>query len=241
MIIYPAIDLRKSQCVRLYQGNYAAETIYSDDPLAMANKFIQSGAKWIHVVDLDAAANPEKNQVSMVVDIIRKSGVNIQTGGGIRDASQIEFLLQQGASRVIIGSMAVQEIEKVKEWISEFGPEKIVLALDVMVQKNAWMVTFNAWKNMSEYTLFDLLEDYISSGLKHVLCTNIVRDGTLIGPDFNLYSELLARFPMLSLQASGGIQCLRDIQALRAQGLAGAIVGRALYENKINLNEAISW
>lgn len=240
MIIYPAIDIRKLKCVRLYQGDYMRETIYNIDPLAMAKQFYDEGATWIHIVDLDGADSPKHNQLALISEIIKNTDIKVQTGGGIRSKEQIETLLNIGAERVIIGSMAVQNPNEVSKWLTYFGADRIVLALDVIYNSNNQpMVTSNAWKNISEYSLFDMIANYEFYGLKNILCTNISLDGTLNGPDHNLYSQVMMKFPDLCLQASGGIHSLNDIKLLRQQGLSGAIVGRALYENKFTLSEVL--
>lgn len=241
MIIYPAIDIKNAQCVRLYQGDFARETIYSDDPIAIAAKFAAQGATWLHIVDLSGADDPSQNQLSLISDIIKETSIKIQTGGGIRTKKQVEALLNIGAERVIIGSMAVKQSKEVLSWISDFGADRIVLALDVIYNHdNQPMITSNAWKNISEYSLFEMIQYYESSGLKHVLCTNISLDGTLSGPDYKLYNQLITKFPNLCSQASGGIHEINDITLLQELGLSGAIVGRALYENKFTLSEVLA-
>jgi len=241
MIIYPAIDLRGGKCVRLWQGDYARETIYSSDPLLMAKKFVTEGADWLHVVDLDAAKNPEQSQASLIAGLIKVSGAQIQIGGGIRTKEQVQELLEQGASRVVIGSMAVNDPEEVARWFELFGSESLALSLDVIDDENKQpMVVTNAWQNITKYSLFELVEYYQSEGLQHVLCTNIMLDGTLNGPDCFLYEKLLKHFPQLNLQASGGVRSLSDIKLLREKSLGGVIIGRALYENKFTLQEVLS-
>lgn len=241
MIIYPAIDIKNSKCVRLYQGDYARETIYSNNPIAMAKKFADEGADWIHMVDLDGAEDPDLNQLSLLADIIKETSIKIQTGGGIRTKNQVESLLNMGAKRVVIGSMAVKKPDEVLAWLSDFGSDHLVLALDVIYNSNRQpMITSNAWKKISEYSLVEMIQYYESSGLKHVLCTNISLDGTLNGPDYELYHHVMKKFPFLNLQASGGIHSINDIKLLQKQGLSGAIIGRALYENKFTLPEVLS-
>ncbi len=241
MNIYPAIDLRHGQCVRLYQGNYQRETIYNDDPFSVAKQFVSDGAIWLHIVDLDGAKDHEKNQASLIAELIKANNVKVQTGGGIRAQSQIANLLEQGAERVIIGSMAVKKRKEVSEWFKYFGAERLVLALDVIVNANKQpMVSVNAWQNISEYSLYDLIDFYQTVGLTHLLCTNIALDGTLNGPDYGLYDAIIERYPFLMLQASGGIQSLLDITMLNEKRLDGAIIGRALYEKKFTLREVFS-
>ncbi len=241
MIIYPAIDLRKGKCIRLYQGDYQRATIYSADPLSMAKAFVADGASWLHIIDLDGAKDPDQSQVGCISELIKANKVNVQTGGGIRSKSQVKHLLEQGAARVIVGSMAVRNQTEVAEWFKYFGAERLVLALDVKLnEKNQPMIAINAWQNISDYSLYDLIDYYKTVGLTHLLCTNIVLDGTLNGPDFQLYDTLLQRFPFLTLQASGGIHSLSDISTLREKKLGGAIIGRALYEEKFTLREVLS-
>lgn len=241
MIIYPAIDLRKGKCVRLYQGDYAQETIYHDDFFTKAKSFVNEGAKWLHIVDLDGAKNPAQSQTAKIIELIKQIQINVQTGGGIRTKEQIKNLLDQGAARVILGSIAVLEPNETALWFDYFGAERLVLALDIIFNKNnEAMVTTNAWQNTSHYKLNDLIRYYRPFGLKHVLCTNIALDGTLNGPDDDLYQTLLNQFPFLQLQASGGIHTLSDVYNLRKKNLSGAIIGRALYENKLNLREVLS-
>jgi phosphoribosylformimino-5-aminoimidazole carboxamide ribotide isomerase len=225
----------------LYQGDFARATIYSVDPIVTAKKFAADGANWIHIVDLDGAQDPDINQLSLISDIIKETSIKIQTGGGIRTKNQVESLLNIGAERVVIGSMAVEKPDEVLAWLSDFGSDRLVLALDVIYNSNNQpMITSNAWKNISEYSLFEMIQYYESSGLKHVLCTNISLDGTLSGPDYKLYNQLMKKFPLLNIQASGGIQSINDIKLLQKQGLSGVIVGRALYENKFTLPEVLA-
>ena len=241
MIIYPAMDLRQGQCIRLYQGDYERETVYSLDPFHIANHFIEEGADWLHLIDLDGAKDSDKNQSELIFQLIKESGVKVQTGGGVRYKSQIKNLLEQGAARVIIGSMAVTHQQEVATWFTYFGSDKLVLALDVRLNENKQpMITINAWQTISPYSLYELIEYYKTVGLVHLLCTNITLDGTLNGPDDMLYETLLQKFPFLELQASGGIASLKDITKLREKKLSGAIIGRALYEKKFTMREVLA-
>jgi len=241
MNIYPAIDIKNGQCVRLYQGDYQRETIYHGDPLVMAKKFMHEGAKWLHLVDLDGAKNPQNNQSALIKKIITTLDVNVQTGGGIRTQSHIKNLLEQGAKRVIIGSMAVTHSADVLSWFKYFGAERLVLALDIVINEyQCPIVTTHAWQKISTYSLYDLIDFYHPAGLQHLLCTNITLDGTLSGPDYTLYDSLLHIYPFLKLQASGGIQSLSDITMLNEKRLSGAVIGRALYEKRFTLQEVLS-
>lgn len=241
MIIYPAIDCRNGQCVRLYQGNYQQQTTYDNDPYAQVAKFSAEGATWLHIVDLDGAKNPQQSQHAFIAELITASSLNIQVGGGIRSGDHITQLLNSGARRVIIGSLAVTAPEQVYEWLHYFGCERIVLAFDVVYQHSQNpMITTNAWQTITQTSLFEMLKFYQSAALKHVICTDISRDGTLTGPNNRLYKTIMAKFPDLQLQASGGIHALSDIQFLKQAHMPGVIIGRALYENKFTLAEALA-
>jgi phosphoribosylformimino-5-aminoimidazole carboxamide ribotide isomerase len=240
MIIYPAIDLRRGHCVRLSQGRFDAETVYGDDPVAVAKGYATQGAKWMHVVDLDGALDASKRQFDLVTPIIQESGLRVQCGGGIRAKSDVAGLLAAGAERVVIGSLCVKEPETVRAWIEEFGAEKIVVALDVRVDDNGVArVSIAGWQQDSKSELDDMLLEVLPTGEGHLLCTDIARDGMLKGPNVALYSRLRQKFPALQIQASGGVSSLEDLAWLRGIGVAGAIVGRALYERKFTLKEAL--
>lgn len=241
MIIYPAIDLRRGHCVRLSQGRFDAETVYDADPCAVARDFAAQGATWMHVVDLDGALDSSKRQFDIVSDIIRESGLRVQTGGGIRVKSDVYKLLAAGAARVVVGSLCVKEPAIVRGWIEEFGVEQIVPALDVRVDANGIAhLSIAGWQEDSSRVLEDAIRDLFPSGQGHLLCTDISRDGMLLGPNFELYASLHREFPSLQLQASGGVSSLEDLRKLRTLGAAGAITGRALYERKFNLKEALA-
>jgi phosphoribosylformimino-5-aminoimidazole carboxamide ribotide isomerase len=239
MQIYPAIDLYNGKCVRLYQGQFNQQTVY-DEPIKVAARYSTQGANWLHVIDLDAAKDSNKNQLTLVKQLITINALNIQYGGGIRTAKQIENLLNLKLTRVILGSMAVKNPKLVADWFKVFGAEKIVLALDIKNKADKSYVATEGWQKLSNTTLFDLLDYYVDAGLKHLLCTDISRDGTLSGPNIELYSKILQKFPSLQLQASGGISSLKDIKELKKINVSGVIIGRALYEKKFNLTEALA-
>jgi len=241
MIIYPAIDLRSGRVVRLNEGRFDQETAYGDNPLAVARGFAAAGALWLHLVDLDGAKDPARRQTALVEKLAHESGLLVQTGGGIRDESQVEALLKAGAQRVIIGSLAVKNPGLVRGWLKHFGAGRIVLAPDVRLEADGTArVAAAGWQESTRLTLDDFLADYLAAGLVHVLCTDISRDGRLTGPNAPLYRRLVEGFPALQIQASGGVSSLDDLRELQAAGAAGAIVGRALYENKFTLAEALA-
>ncbi len=241
MIIYPAIDLRGGRVVRLTEGKFDQEKTYGDDPLAVAKDFAASGATWLHVVDLDGAKDPTKRQTALVEQIARGSRLRMQTGGGIRDESQIAALLAAGAQRVIVGSVAVKQPALVHDWLKKFGSEKIILSPDVRLEADGTpRVAAAGWQESTGVALDDFLAGFVAAGLVHILCTDISRDGKLTGPNVSLYASLTRKFPTLKIQASGGVSSLDDLRALQTTGADGAIVGRALYEKKFTLKEALA-
>ncbi len=241
MIIYPAIDLRGSRVVRLTEGRFDQETSYGSDPLAVAHDFAVAGATWLHVVDLDGAKDPAQRQTALVQTLTTHSGLKVQTGGGIRDEAQIETLLEAGAQRVIVGSVAAKDPARVREWLGRFGAEHIILAPDVRLDADGTpRIAAAGWQESTGVALDDFLTGFLAAGLRHILCTDISRDGKLTGPNTALYTGLIQRFPSLQIQASGGVAALADLPPLRAAGAAGVIVGRALYEKKFTLREALA-
>ena len=241
MIIYPAIDLRGGRVVRLTEGKFDQEKSYGDDPLAVAREFAAAGAGWLHVVDLDGARDPAKRQTALVEKIVRGSGLKVQTGGGIRDEAQIAALLAAGVQRVIVGSLAAKQPELVRGWLKQFGAERLILSPDVRLDADGTpRVAAAGWQESTGVALDDFLHGFLSAGLVHILCTDISRDGKLTGPNSALYAALGKKFPTLQIQASGGVSSLEDLRVLKTTGSAGAIVGRALYEKKFTLQEALA-
>ncbi|MFI4954491.1 MAG: 1-(5-phosphoribosyl)-5-[(5-phosphoribosylamino)methylideneamino]imidazole-4-carboxamide isomerase [Gammaproteobacteria bacterium] len=240
MNIYPAIDLINGQCVRLHQGNYDEMTAYANDPVKMAQEFAKHGAKYLHVVDLDGAKQQSPQHFEIIERITKETTLQVQTGGGIRTAEQIRAYLQAGVQRIILGSIAVAQIEQVKKWFNEFGAERLVLALDIRMQEDGTpLLATHGWQENSNVSLWDLIDMYQEVELQHVLCTDIARDGTLQGPNFVLYRECTQRYPHIQFQASGGIKGLEDIQQLAEIPMAAAIVGKALYEGRVRLEELL--
>ena len=237
MIIYPAIDLIAGEVVRLHKGDFAQKTTYGTDPVAVARAYADAGASWLHLVDLDGAKNPANRQTGLISQIIDGSGLKVQTGGGIRSRDDVEALLAAGASRVVIGSLAVRDQQAVSEMITDLGPEAICLAADVVRQNGAFMIAVSGWQEASSLTLSGFIEGFMPCGLRHVLCTDIDRDGTLTGPNKALYDTMKADFPAIQLQASGGVKGIEDLDGL---GTDGVIIGRAIYEGKIDLKAALA-
>lgn len=239
-MIIPAIDLIEGSVVRLYQGDYEQKTQYELDPIDVVNNYADQGAKWLHIVDLTGAKDTNKRQLKLIGDMVATGRMQFQAGGGIRSEQDVAQLLALGVKRVVIGSLAVKEPELVKGWVTKYGSEAIVLALDINIdeQGNKFIAT-HGWQENSGVSLEALLEDFLSVGAKHVLCTDISRDGTLQGANHQLYSEMAAKFPTIEWQASGGIGDLDDIAVLKPTHVSGVILGRALLEGKFTVEQAI--
>lgn len=239
MLIYPAIDLKDGRCVRLAQGDFDAATRYGD-PVEQACRFAEAGAEWLHVVDLDGARAGAARQSRLIGDIVEAAGVRVQCGGGVRTAGDVAALLDLGVARVVAGSAAVKRPDEVSAWLERFGAERICAAFDVRAAAGGFMVAAEGWTEASGVALGDAISRFSGRSLRHALVTDVSRDGMLAGPNTALYADLTARFPELSVQASGGVAALGDLDALRASGAAGAVVGRALYEKRFTLEDALA-
>ena len=233
MLILPAIDLSNGNCVRLRQGDFDAKTVYPDSPRETARRFFDAGLSFLHIVDLDGAkAGSIKNREALSA-IHSIPGLRSQVGGGIRSTDDVRMVFDLGVSRVIVGSVAVQKPELVGEWIREFGAERIVIAMDV----RDGFVAYHGWVKSSEQSAGTFLMQMTSTGAKIVLCTDIGRDGMLTGPNVELYRELQTAFPKIELLASGGVSALNDIASVKEAGCAGVVIGKALYEGRITLEQ----
>lgn len=240
-MIIPALDLIEGSVVRLHQGDYGQQRDYGNDPLLRLQDYQQQGAQVLHLVDLTGAKDPAARQIPLLTQLLAGVCVPVQVGGGIRNAQDVEALLKAGATRVVVGSTAVKDPATVQGWFSRFGADALVLALDVRIDAEGTKnVAISGWQENSNITLEQVVVQYLPFGLKHVLCTDISRDGTLAGSNVELYREVTARYPQVAFQASGGIGSLDDIAALRDSGVEGVIVGRALLDGKFNVTEAIS-
>ena len=239
-MIIPAIDLIDGCVVRLHQGDYGARRDYGEDPLARLQRYQASGAQLLHIVDLTGAKDPKARQIPLLRELLSSLSIPVQTGSGIRSADDVRSLLDAGAARVVVGSAAVKRTDEVAGWMKTFGADKLVLALDVRINKagNA-EVAVSGWQENSGVLMDDLIRAFEPAGLRYVLTTDISKDGTLAGPNTALYAKLAQTFPNIDFQASGGIGSLDDIRAVSHTGAAGVIVGRALLEGKFTLEEAI--
>jgi phosphoribosylformimino-5-aminoimidazole carboxamide ribotide isomerase len=239
--VYPALDIREGRVVRLKQGDYAQETHYGDDPLPRAQAFEAQGAHWMHLVDLDAARAGGYTLAPLLAAIRAQTTLQVQTGGGVRGRDDVARMLDAGASRVVVGSLAVREPDAVIGWLAEFGPERLTIALDARQDdEGAWQLPVHGWTENAGVTLDALAERYAAAGMRHLLCTDIARDGMLAGPNLDLYRHLVARLPGVAVQASGGVRDVADVAAARAAGCAGAVLGKALLEQRMDLGEALA-
>lgn len=233
---YPAIDVRDGRVVRLRQGDYARETRYALDPVAQAVAFAREGARWLHLVDLDAARNGGYSLAGLLSEIKSATPLRVQTGGGIRGDDDIAAVLAAGADRVVVGSLAVREPDRVGTWLSRFGVERIVVALDIRTAADGRRdVPTEGWTAASGVEPFARLRFHAAQGLRHALCTDIRNDGMLSGIDAALYRALASAAPGVGVQCSGGIRSASDACEARAAGCAGAILGRTLLEGHATL------
>ena len=234
MKLYPAIDIKGGKCVRLKQGDFDQVTVYNEDPVIVAKEWKAQGADCIHVIDLDGARSGESPNLKIIGDIIRETGLYIQTGGGIRSIEAIRSRLDVGVGRVIIGTRAVREPEFVREAIETFGAERIGVGLDGHEEYAA----VAGWEEDSDKTILDLAQGFEKMGVKTIIYTDISRDGMLGGPNI-IYTERLINETNIDIIASGGIGSPLDLELLEEIGAAGAILGKSLYEGRINLREAL--
>jgi phosphoribosylformimino-5-aminoimidazole carboxamide ribotide isomerase len=234
MLLIPAIDLRGGQCVRLYQGDFSQETTYRVTPQALCARYLEWGATWLHIVDLDGAKNGTSANQQVIAELASTVAVKLQAGGGIRSAATLQALLTSGVSRVVVGSTAIEQPQEVAQWLTLYGSETICVAFDIRLDPQGVPVPrTRGWLESSTTTLWHAIETLLPHGLKHVLCTDIERDGALTGPNLNLYREAVSRYPQLHWQASGGIRDVADLNSLSELGVAAAISGKALLENRV--------
>ncbi|MFI4956999.1 MAG: 1-(5-phosphoribosyl)-5-[(5-phosphoribosylamino)methylideneamino]imidazole-4-carboxamide isomerase [Gammaproteobacteria bacterium] len=235
MNIIPSIDIIDGKCVRLMQGDYEKVSVYGNAPADMAKRFRDAGATVLHVVDLEGAKNGKMTQLETIAGIVNAFGGIVQVGGGIRNAADMDRLFLMGVSRAVIGTRAVQGASD--EWITAYGPEKVVLALDFNMIDNTPRIAVSGWTQDTTQTVWSMIEQW--KDLTHILCTDIGRDGMQQGPSISFYAELVRRYPHIALQASGGVGSVEDVKTLAMLGVKGAVIGKAIYENKISLQEAI--
>lgn len=233
MKLIPAIDLRDGKVVRLHQGDFARQRDFAIDPLALARRYRDAGADWLHVVDLDGARAGKPCALALLPDIVA-TGLNVQWGGGVRRREHVDALLDAGAARVVIGSVAAREPALFAHWLYELGGERLCLALDVRVAEDgACRIAVDAWRRVANDGLDALLPGFIDAGLRHVLSTDIARDGTASGPNLALYRQLARDWPRLDWIASGGVRDVGDLDALAGTGVAAVVAGTALLDGSL--------
>ena len=233
MQIIPAIDIIDGKCVRLTEGDYAQKKIYNEDPLEVAKAFEGIGLMRLHLVDLDGAKAGQVVNWKVLEKIANNTELKIDFGGGIKTEATLKTVLDTGATYATIGSLAVKNELLFQEWIARFGAKVFMLGADVLEEK----IAIGGWLEKTEISVFDFMKSYIDKGVKQIFCTDIKKDGKLEGPSIELYQKIIEQFPALHLIASGGVSSLDDLIELEEIGCSAAIVGKAIYENKITISE----
>ncbi|QJC37657.1 1-(5-phosphoribosyl)-5-((5-phosphoribosylamino)methylideneamino)imidazole-4-carboxamide isomerase [Enterobacteriaceae endosymbiont of Donacia bicoloricornis] len=239
-MIIPAIDLIKGKVVRLHQGKFNLKRQYLYKPLFYIKKYIKQGAKKIHIIDLDGAKDPNKKQIVLLKNIFQYNSFPIQLGGGIRCKEDIDLIFNLIPKvQIILGSSIIHNLKNVQKLFQIYNPNSLILALDVKInKKNEKIIFINGWQDKSNIIFENIIEKFLDLGLKHVLCTDISRDGTFLGPNINLYTEIVQKYPQIFFQASGGVSSLKDIINLKKSGVKHIIIGRAFLEKKFTIKEA---
>lgn len=233
MKIIPAIDIIDGKCVRLSQGDYATQKVYSEDPLEMAKQFEDQGIQYLHLVDLDGAKAKQIVNYNILERLATHTDLHIDFGGGLKSDDDLRIAFECGASQVTGGSIAVQEKATFLRWLETYGPDKIILGADARNEK----IATGGWLETSDLDLLPFLKDYVAHGIQQVICTDISKDGMLEGPSVVLYQKIRKAFPDLKLVASGGVSELKDLEILTDIGCHAAIVGKAFYENRITFKD----
>lgn len=237
MVIYPAMDIYQGRCVRLRQGDFSRRTTYGDYPSSVALAFHNLGFTHLHVIDLEGAREGRVVNIDALEAILSASAIRAQVGGGIRTADDIDMLISKGAGRVVVASAAVEHPERIPEWIERFGPERIVVAIDLREGRLA----VEGWEKQSERRHEEFIAEMVGIGVTKILCTDIERDGMLGGPNVPLYDALRQRFPDLELIASGGVGVVEDLMLLERVGVDSVIIGKAWYEGRIRVADLYPW
>ncbi len=233
MKIIPAIDIINGKCVRLTKGDYSTEKVYNENPLEVAKAFEEAGIKYLHLVDLDGAKANSIINGGVLEKIATETSLKIDFGGGIKTEKSARLAFDLGANQITVGSIAAKKPILVYEWLKIFGVDKIILGADV----NNGKIAINGWQESTNLELNAYLESYIAKGIQSVVCTDISKDGMLAGSSIELYQNLIKKFPGIKLTASGGISSVQELDKLKEVGLDGAIIGKAIYENKITLKQ----
>ena len=237
MELIPAIDLIDGCCVRLTQGDYADRKVYGQNPVDMAKMYADCGVARLHVVDLDGAKAKEPCNLRVLERLANETSLDIEWGGGIKSSDALRSAIDAGANRVICGSVAVDNSELFASWLQEYGADHIILGADVRGRN----VATHGWLKETEVTIDSIIEQFLPFGLKQLICTDISKDGMLQGPNFLLYVELKEKYPMVNTTLSGGISSMADIDKAASLGLHSVIIGKAIYEGRITLNDLKQW
>jgi phosphoribosylformimino-5-aminoimidazole carboxamide ribotide isomerase len=238
MEVIPAIDLLGGKVVRLYKGDFNQVTEYPDPPVAVATRYGKAGVESLHIVDLDGARTGKFAHLDVITEITSTVGLAVQVGGGIRQIEQARAIIAAGAERVVVGSTAAKEPDTVIGWVGELGPDAIIVGVDVSLDEGPEpIVKTHGWTESSGQTLWSLMDTYMQAGVKNFLCTDISRDGTLEGPNLELYKECAERYPKSRVIASGGVSSAADLPLLAATGATSVVTGKALLDGRLTLEE----
>lgn len=233
MEIIPAIDIIDGKCVRLTQGDYARKKIYNEHPLEVAKEFENAGLRRLHLVDLDGAKAGQVKNWKVLETIAGKTALTIDFGGGIKKQEDVNIVFNSGAALATVGSIAVKNEAELVKWFMIFGADKFLLGADVKDEK----IAIGGWLETTDIWIYDFIEKYIGHGIKQIFCTDVSKDGKLEGPAVELYKNIVQKFPALHFIASGGVSSVDDLHALRDAGCKGAIVGKAIYEGRVRIND----
>ncbi|RYF96897.1 MAG: 1-(5-phosphoribosyl)-5-[(5-phosphoribosylamino)methylideneamino]imidazole-4-carboxamide isomerase [Chitinophagaceae bacterium] len=233
MQIIPAIDIIDGKCVRLTEGDYSQKKIYNENPLEVALEFEDAGMQRLHLVDLDGAKAGAVKNWKVLETIASKTKLIIDFGGGIKTSKDIEIVLNSGAAMATVGSIAVKNEEEFVRLLKQYGPEKFLLGADVKDEK----IAIGGWLETTKIWIYDFIQKYMEHGVKQLFCTDVSKDGKLEGPSLGLYKTIITQFPTLNFIASGGVSSMDDLEQLKAIGCSGAIVGKAIYEGRIKLED----
>jgi phosphoribosylformimino-5-aminoimidazole carboxamide ribotide isomerase len=237
MRIIPAIDIIEGKCVRLTKGDYTTKKIYNESPLEVAKEFEASGIEYLHVVDLDGAKASEIINYKVLEQIASKTNLKIDFGGGLKSDKDLEIAFNSGANQITGGSIAVKNSEIFESWIAQYGAEKIILGADFYPDNAGGKIATNGWQEESSLSLLPFIKEYQQKGIQYVICTDISKDGMLQGPSFEVYNDILQEVTPLKLIASGGISSFDELPKLAENGCEGVIIGKAIYENRIRLQQ----
>jgi len=233
MVIIPAIDIIDGKCVRLTEGDYSQKKIYNENPLEVALAFEGAGLQRLHLVDLDGAKAGTVKNWKVLENIASKTKLTIDFGGGIKTEKDVQIVFASGAALATVGSIAVKNEALFVSWLQQFGASKFLLGADVKDEK----IAIGGWLETTDVWIYDFIESYIKHGVQQIFCTDVSKDGRLEGPSTELYKNIITKFPELHFIASGGVATMKDLEELKGIGCAAAIVGKAIYENRISLND----